>query len=155
MRLGSILGYPVHNHGFKIEDLGCMQDSGDPSATRPPTNSTVPSPDLAISILCRRCDQQIFQACCRRKGRYVQLIHQIGFGERWRCSIERIGSENTRKGWMMVLSPSIPIRYNADLRGDYRQLQHHKLHLSKRWTMRLWNRFYMAAGQRQASGKAA
>lgn len=156
LRLGSTLGYPVHRHGFKIKDLGCMQDSGGPTATRPPANSAVPSPDFAISILCRRCDQQIFQACCRRKGRNVRLSHQSRIRERWTCSIERIGSEDVRKGGMILPPPPpLEVQSNADLRGGDRQLQHHKRHLSKRWTMRRWNRFYMAAGQRQASGKAA
>lgn len=82
LRLGSTLGDPVHHHGFKIKDLGCMQDSGGPTAIRSPANSAVPSPDLAVSILRRRCDQQIFQACCRRKGRNIQLSHQIRIRER-------------------------------------------------------------------------
>lgn len=56
LRLRSTLGYPAHRHGLKVKDLGSVQDSGGPTATRPPPSSAIPSPDLAISILCRRCD---------------------------------------------------------------------------------------------------
>lgn len=105
LRLRSPLGNPAHRHGFKIKALGCMQDSGSPTATRPPPSSAIPSPDLSISILCRRCDQQTFQASCRRTNRNIRLNLQVRIRDRWSCSIKRIGSEDPSKGGMISLLP--------------------------------------------------